>query len=138
MKKFTNLPIFRFNLNYFAIVVALFISEVLIATKLKNIFFVRAYFGDVLVVILIYTFILSFFQLQKAKLIFWIFIFSCVVEFLQYFHFGELLGFKNNKIAMVVLGNSFSWIDITCYAIGYLSVWLLEVNLKNKFKLAQK
>jgi hypothetical protein len=128
----------KFNLKYFLLTILLFIAEVLIATTFKKVFFLRAYFGDVLVVILIYTFILSFFQLQKAKLIFRIFIFSCVVEFLQYFHFGELLGFKNNKIAMVVLGNSFSWIDITCYTIGCLSIWLLDVNLKNKFKLAQK
>ena len=129
MKKFNGVTI-NFNLKYFLLTILIFVSEVLIATVFKNIFLLRAYFGDVLVVILIYTFILSFFKLQKSRLIFWIFIFSCLVEFLQYFHFGELLGFKNNKIVMVVLGNSFSWIDIVCYAIGCVSIWLLEIKLK--------
>lgn len=132
MKKFNGVTI-NFNLKYFLLTILIFVSEVLIATVFKNIFLLRAYFGDALVVILIYTFILSFFKLQKSRLIFWIFIFSCLVEFLQYFHFGELLGFKNNKIVMVVLGNSFSWIDIVCYAIGCVSIWLLEIKLKNVY-----
>lgn len=129
----------KFNLKYFLFTILLFIAEVLIATVLKNIFFLRSYFGDVLVVILIYTFILSFFKVEKRKLIFWIFIFSSIVEFLQYFHFAEVLGFRKNKIAMIVLGNSFSWIDILCYATGSVSIWLLDIKLKNNiFKSVQK
>lgn len=138
MKKFNSVTI-NFNLKYFLLSILIFVAEVLIATTYKNIVFLRSYFGDVLVVILIYTSILSFYKLQKSRLIFWIFIFSCVIEFLQYFHFAELLGFKDNKIAMIVLGNSFSWIDIACYAIGCVSIWLLDVKLKNMFiKSAQK
>ncbi|SEF96827.1 Protein of unknown function [Halpernia humi] len=129
----------KFNLKYFLLTILIFIAEVLIATTYKNIVFLRSYFGDVLVVILIYTFILSIFKLQKSRLIFWIFIFSCVVEFLQYFHFAELLGLGKNQLALIVLGNSFSWIDIACYAIGCVSIWLLDVKLKNMFiKSAQK
>ncbi len=122
----------KFNLKYFLITILIFIAEVLIATTFKNFVFLRSYFGDVLVVALIYTFILSFFQFDKTKTIIGVLIFSFVIEFLQYFHFAEVLGFRNNKIAMIVLGNSFSWIDILCYAIGAVIVWFIGVKLKLK------
>ena len=116
----------KFNLKYFLIAVVIFVVEVLIATKLKDIFFVRAYLGDVFVVMLMYYFIKAFFDINHTKLIIGILIFSCLIEFLQYFHFGELLGFKDNKIVMIVLGNSFSWIDILCYFAGCVILFLIE------------
>lgn len=122
----------NFNIKYFVLTVLIFIVEVLIATTFKNIFWLRAYFGDVLVVILIYTFIQSFFEFDKTKTIIGVLIFSFVIEFLQYFHFAEVLGFGKNKIAMVVLGNSFSWIDILCYAIGAVIVWFVDVKIIDK------
>lgn len=122
----------KFNLKYFLIAVAIFVVEVLIATKLKDIFFVRAYLGDVFVVMLMYYFIKAFFDFEPVKLIIGIFIFSCSIEFLQYFHFGELLGFKDNKIVMIVLGNSFSWIDILCYFAGCAILYLIEVRNLSK------
>lgn len=122
----------KFNLKYFLIAVAIFVVEVLIATKLKDIFFVRAYLGDVFVVMLMYYFTKAFFDFEPVKLIIGIFIFSCSIEFLQYFHFGELLGFKDNKIVMIVLGNSFSWIDILCYFAGCAILYLIEVRNLSK------
>ena len=118
----------KFNLKYFLIAVAIFLVEILIATKLKDIFFIRAYLGDVLVVMLMYYFIKAFFDLEARKLIVGIFIFSCLIEFLQYFHFGELLGFKDNRIVMIVLGNSFSWIDILCYLAGCVVLYLIKTK----------
>ena len=117
----------RFNLKYFLITILVFIIEVLIATTFKNFVFLRSYFGDVLVVVLIYTFIQSFFEVDKIKTIIGVLFFSFAIEFLQYFHFAEVLGFKENKLAMIVLGNSFSWIDILCYAIGCLAIYVVEV-----------
>ena len=117
----------RFNYKFFIATIFLFIIEVLIATKLAYIDWLRAYFGDVLVVILIYTFIQTFFKIDKTKTIFGVFIFACAIEFAQYFHFAELLGLKENKIALIVLGNSFSWIDILCYVFGCLFVLLTSV-----------
>jgi len=110
--------ILKFNPKNFIIAIFIFLIEILIATKLKNIFFVRAYLGDVLVVMLVYYFIKSFLKTESKRLIIGVFIFACIIEFLQYFHFAELLGFQNNKIMMTVLGNSFSWLDILCYFVG--------------------
>lgn len=116
----------RFNYKFFIATIFLFIVEFLIATKLAYIDWLRAYFGDVLVVILIYTFIQSFFDFDKTKTIIGVFLFACAIEFAQHLHFAELLGFKDNKIAMIVLGNSFSWIDILCYALGCLLVLIFN------------
>lgn len=117
----------RLKYKYFIATIFLFIVEVLIATKLAYIDWLRAYFGDVLVVILIYTFIQSFFDFDKTKTIIGVFLFACAIEFAQHLHFAELLGFKDNKIAMIFLGNSFSWIDILCYVFGCILVLLTSV-----------
>ena len=100
--------------------------EVLIATVFKHWFFVRAYLGDVIVVLLIYTFILSFFEVKnKSILILGIFIFSVLIETLQYLGIAEYLQLKPGSIAHIVVGSSFSWIDILCYAAGCLLLSLL-------------
>ena len=116
----------KFSLIYLIITVLLFLTEIVIATVLKHNFFVRAYLGDVFVVMLMYYFIKAFFDFEPVKLISGIFIFSCLIEFLQYFHFAEELGFKDNRLMMIVLGNSFSWLDILCYFAGCLVLFLIE------------
>ncbi|WP_312323498.1 DUF2809 domain-containing protein [Soonwooa sp.] len=121
-----------FNFKNLIIAVIIFIIEFLIATTFKDIVFVRAYLGDVLVVMLMYYFVKAFVEVDNTKLIIALLIFSCVIEFLQYFHFAEMIGFKDNKIAMIVLGNSFSWIDILCYLAGGLILYLIEVLAKSK------
>lgn len=121
----------RFNFKFFIATLFLLMAEVSIATILKDIAWLRSYFGDVLVVILIYTFILSFFEINNKNVLnLWIFIFACAIEIAQYFHFAELLGFQDNKMAMIVLGNSFSWIDILCYAIGSFCIFTFNKFLK--------
>lgn len=120
----------KFNPKYFFATLVLFFTEVAIATVFKEIVGLRAFFGDVLVVILMYTFIQTFFKFDKTKTIIGVFIFACAIEFAQYFHFGELLGFKNNKLVMIVLGNSFSWIDILCYGLGCIAIFIIEKIFK--------
>ncbi len=116
----------KFNYKDLLIALAILFFEILIATKFKDIFFVRAYLGDVLVVILIYYSVKAFFDFNATKLIVGIFIFSCLIEFAQYFHFGEMMGFKDNRIMMIVLGNSFSWLDILCYFAGCAVLFLIS------------
>ncbi len=116
----------KFNIKYFLLTVVLFFIEVLIATKLKHIFFIRAYLGDVIVVMLLYALVKSFVTVNSnQKLISGIFIFSCLVEIAQYFNIAEILGFRKGSIMYIVVGNSFSWIDILCYAVGCLLLYLV-------------
>lgn len=119
----------KFKPKYLLLTILIFLVEVLIATVLKNNFFIRAYLGDVIVVILLYTFVKSFFTVNDTTLILGIFAFSCVVEFAQYFNIAEKLGFQPGSLMYIVIGNSFSWVDIACYAAGCLLLYLL-VKLK--------
>jgi len=122
----------KFSLKYLLITIVIFLVEVLIATKLKDIFFVRAYLGDVIVVMLLYTFIKSFFRItDNEKLILGILIFSCLVEFAQYFNIAEKLGFQPGSLMYIIIGNSFSWIDILCYTVGCLLLFLFVKFQKN-------
>ena len=111
----------KFNLTYFLISLFIFIIEVLIATIFNNIFFVRAYLGDVLVVMLLFTLVKSLIIIKNNyNLILGIFLFSCLVEWAQYFHIAEKIGLPPGSIMYIIVGNSFSWIDIVCYAAGCL------------------
>lgn len=111
----------KFNLIYFLISLCIFIIELLIATVFNKIFFVRAYLGDVLVVMLLFTLVKSFIIIKNNhSLILGIFLFSCLVEWAQYFCIAEKLGLQPGSIMYIIVGNSFSWIDILCYAAGCL------------------
>ncbi|MFK8281529.1 ribosomal maturation YjgA family protein [Capnocytophaga cynodegmi] len=110
---------FQFNKKYFLQAVSLFLIEVLIATIFRKIHFLRAYVGDILVVMLIYTFILSFLKVKnKDKLLVGIFLFAVAIEILQFFKITELLSFSKGSIGYILMGNYFSWEDIICYAVG--------------------
>jgi len=115
---------FKFSLKYFLLTLLIFFIEVLIATKLKNSFFIRAYLGDIIVVILVFTFVKSFVKINDQKLILGTFLFSCLVEFAQFFNVAEKLGFQPGSVMYIVIGNSFSWIDILCYAVGCLFLYV--------------
>lgn len=126
---------FKFSLKYLLLTIFIFLIEVLIATKLADIFFVRAYLGDVIVVMLLYTFVKSFVKINNEKLIFGIFVFSCLVEFAQYFTVAEKLGFRPGSLMYIVIGNSFSWVDILSYAAGCALLFLfVKFNPKKEEK----
>lgn len=118
---------FRFSFTYFLLAVLVFVIEILIATFLKNIYFIRAFIGDVLVVILLYFAILSIFKIKnRSILLLGIFIFSVIIEVAQYFKIAEVLGFPKDSISHIVIGNYFSWGDIICYAIGCILMYWIE------------
>ena len=110
---------------FIAFTLLLFIIEVLIAVFVND-KIIRPYIGDVLVTLLIYCFIRIFLPDGIKKLPLYVFIFSCFVELLQYFNFVELIGLSDNTLARIVIGTSFSWIDIICYGVGCLLCYFLE------------
>ncbi|RKS96503.1 ribosomal maturation YjgA family protein [Chryseobacterium defluvii] len=120
----------KFNTGYFLLTIFLFLIEVFIAVKLEDIFFVRAYLGDVIVVILLFTFVRSLMKINNQTFILGIFAFSCLVEFAQYFKIAEKIGFPEGSLMYIVIGNSFSWVDILCYAAGCALLYLL-VKIKD-------
>jgi hypothetical protein len=112
---------FRFNKSYFVLTVLLFIIEVLIAAFVYD-NFIRPYVGDYLVVILMYSFGMSFISVAPWKMILATLVFSYAIETFQYFNLVGILGLQHSRIANIVIGNSFSWNDIIAYTLGALTL----------------
>lgn len=122
-----------FRRNYFILTALLFLVEVCIALFVND-RFIRPYAGDFLVVILIYCFVRSFFNVPVNQTAIGVLIFAFVIEGLQYIQLVNILGLQNSKLASVVLGNSFSWMDMITYVLGIVFVMACETlnsNLKS-------
>src|SRR5579859_6004621 len=98
------------NYAYFLWFILLLIAELLIGVYMHDTF-IRPYGGDFLVVILLYCFIKSFINAPVAKTAIWVLVFACAVEISQYFHLVKLLGLAHSGVAVLLLGNSFSFRD---------------------------
>ena len=101
------------------------IIEILIALFVRDIF-IRPYGGDILVTILICCFMRMIFLDKIPLLPLWVFLFAVLVEVLQYFDIVALLGLGDIKFFVVLIGNSFSFVDIICYAVGCVLFYLRE------------
>ena len=117
--------IFKFTLRYFILTIILLVVEILIALFVHDTI-IRPYIGDVLVVILIYCFVKSFFNTPVVPTAIAVLIFSFAVETLQYFKILEVLGLQHSKLARIIIGSSFAWADIGAYIAGILIVLLAE------------
>lgn len=115
---------FIFNKFYFICTLLLLATEILIALYTTN--WIRAYFGDFLVVILLYSFIMSFVSTNKNIVLIGVLLFSYLVEILQYYQFVEVIGWQNYPVAKTLIGTSFSWIDMLMYTLGVLFVAIIE------------
>ena len=102
----------QFNKRYLLWAVFLFCVEVFIALFVHD-NIVRPYVGDLLVVILMYCAVKSILNLSVWKTALSVLVFSFVIETLQYFHFVRLIGLQHSRLANVVMGNLFEWIDLT-------------------------
>lgn len=104
--------------------IVIFCIEVLIALYVRD-SFVRPYLGDVLVVVLVYCFVRIFLPTGISKMPFYVFLFACFVEVMQYFQLADTLG-VTNRAARIVLGSTFDWKDIASYAVGCVLIILFE------------
>ena len=104
---------------YAVITVLLIFIEVLIALFVDDAF-IRPYFGDMLVVIVLYAFVRIFLPRGHRLLPLYIFAFAVMVEVLQYFHIVDILGLGGSRFFRTLIGGVFDWKDIGCYATGCL------------------
>lgn len=121
-----------FNYRYFISAIALFIIEVLIALFVHD-NFIRPYFGDYLVVILLYFAAMSFIKASPLKMSIAVLAFACFVEILQYFKITDRLGLAGNAIAKTVIGVGFDWWDIVAYFLGVISILIIAYFNKRIF-----
>lgn len=87
---------------------------------------IRPYGGDFLVVILIYCFVRTFFDTPVLRTAIGVLLFSYFIEITQYFHLVNLLGLQDCKIARIVMGTYFSFVDMLAYTLGILLVLIIE------------
>lgn len=119
-----------FDLKYFILVLIFLVVEILIAMYVQD-DFIRPYLGDVLVVILIYCFLRSFWRISVLNGFLLVLAFSFIIESSQYLNLVKALGLQRSTFANVVLGTSFSWGDLGMYLTGGVLVLMAERMRKN-------
>lgn len=128
---------FQFHKSYFVATILLFLIEVIIAMFIND-NFIRPYLGDVLVVVLLYTFVKSFTNLSVLTAATAVGIFAVLIEIAQYYKLIHLLNLQHSAFAKAVLGNTFSYYDLICYAVGVLAILLIEKNPKHRTLLLKQ
>lgn len=116
---------FTFRKNYFFGFLILLLVEIYIAIYVHD-SFIRPFFGDFLVVILLYCLLRSFLKLNWFRIAIGVLIFSFVLEILQYFDLVNLLGLQDIKLARIIIGTSFAWEDLVAYTLGIWTVVFIE------------
>ena len=114
----------RFHLGYCLFALTIFLIEIAIAKYTSG--WVRSYLGDVLVIVLLYSAIMSVAELNKKLVALFTLIVAFAIEFGQYFKLAERLGFAPDSLAYIVLGNTFSVEDLGCYVVGAILILLFE------------
>ncbi len=118
------------KLKYALFALTLFFIEVIIATKLNDYHFIRSYFGDFLVVILLYFTAKAVYDFNAKSLAICVFTLAVLIEIAQYFHLADILKLAHGGVARIVLGTSFSFHDLLMYAAGTLLVYYLDTHFK--------
>jgi len=122
---------FTFNRAYLVWTVGLFCVEVLIALFVHD-KIIRPYIGDFLVVILIYCFFRTFLLFSVLQLALLSLVIAYVVEGLQYLRIVQVMGLQDSKLARIIIGNSFEWLDMLAYTTGILVVLGIEKVVRTK------
>ncbi|WP_280672531.1 MULTISPECIES: DUF2809 domain-containing protein [unclassified Dysgonomonas] len=119
----------RFALKPFLIFLLVFVIEVFIALFVRD-SFVRPFGGDILVVVMMYYFVKSFIQTKPLYIAVGVLLFAFAVEVGQYFNMIEVLGMQDNKVMRVVIGSSYSTIDLICYTVGASICYFVDFKKK--------
>ena len=114
------------KISYLLTTISFILIEVFIALFVRD-NFIRPYVGDMLVVVVIYTFLKIFFTEKPRILPLYVFLFAAAVELLQGIRIVELLGLQNNRFFSILIGTTFDVKDIICYGIGCIFCGIWEV-----------
>ena len=110
--------------RHFLITILLFASETAIAYFHFN-SFIRGFLGDMLVILLLYSFLKIFIRNQVLKTSISVLAFAYVVELLQLFKLTEKLNI-HSEILLTIIGSVFDWRDLIAYTLGFLVILLIE------------
>ena len=123
----------KINFRYLKAFIAIFLVELFIAVFVHD-RIIRPYIGDILVIVLLYTFLKIFTKREIRLLPVYLFVFAAFVEGMQYFNIVKVLGLENNKVLSIIIGSTFDIKDILCYLAGsvILLIWDNRGCLKEK------
>ena len=114
----------RTRLAFLAAAGVILAAEIYIAICVKG-GFVRHYLGDVLAVILLYALARAAFSAPPLNLPLKIFAFAAALELAQYLGAVQILGIEN-KVLKVMIGGTFDFADLLCYAAGCVLAGVCE------------
>lgn len=124
----------HFKLKYFLATVVLLLVEIFIGAYVHD-SIIRPFIGDLLVVLLIYCFVMSFFKVNALPAAFGVLIFAYATEITQYYHLVYALGWGGSRFARIILGTSFSWMDMLMYTAGITLAMMIEILLGKPTRL---
>ncbi|MBQ2916226.1 MAG: DUF2809 domain-containing protein [Clostridia bacterium] len=122
---------------YLVLFAVLLLTEICIALFIRD-NFIRPYVGDILVTVLLCSFVRIFIPNGLKLLPVYVFIFAAAVETAQYFDIVKILGLENNKFLSVLIGRTFSLHDILCYAIGCVLFFIADFFIHRHFSKTKK
>lgn len=110
--------------------------EVLIALFVHD-RFIRPYVGDMLVVVVLYTFLRIWIPEKGKGLVYYVFAFAAGVELLQYVQIVKLLGLEDNAFFRILIGSTFDVKDILCYGVGCVGILVVEWIVGKRRKMEE-
>lgn len=121
----------QLRVKYVIVFILLLFVEVIIALYVHDTF-VRPYVGDMLVVILVYSFMRIFIPDRCRLLPLYVFLFAAGVELLQYFRLVQILGLENNTFLRIIIGSVFDIKDIACYGVGSILLGAFQWTISKR------
>ena len=119
---------------YFLIFLFLLGLEIAIATYLKT-GFIRAYLGDLLVVILLYCLLMSILKPSVKTGLLLTLAIAFAIELLQLVNLTKFFPQEYKQLATLVLGSHFSWLDLLMYVLGIVVAGITELVLHKRYSL---
>lgn len=112
----------RRRLGYLLAFLAVLAIEICIGLFVRD-RFIRPYAGDMLVTVLLCCLCRAAFPRVSPALP--VFLFAALVEGLQALNLVEKLGLQGSVLG-IIMGSTFDWKDIPCYALGCVSFAAVE------------
>ena len=121
------------RLPYVVTALVLLLIEIYIGLFVRD-RFVRPFLGDVLVTILLCCLCRAVKPTGVRLLPVYVMAFATLVEVAQYFDVVKLVGLERNAFISTIVGRSYSYKDLICYAVGCGFFWAIERAVKRLFK----
>lgn len=119
--------------SYVVATLALLLIEIYIGLFVRD-RFVRPFLGDVLVTMLLCCLCRAIKPTGVRLLPLYVMAFATVVEVAQYVDLVALVGLEHNAFISTIVGRSYSYKDLICYAVGCGLFWVIEWAVKRRLK----